>query len=89
MIQKHLSSIGQMVRQARRTKRLSQERLAELSGVSRARIAALESERISDITFCNLLSILHAVDLDLGVVPLNWQRPTLEDLRAEEEGNAP
>ena len=37
----------------------------------------------------NVPEFLHAVDLDLGVVPLNWQRPTLEDLRAEEEGNAP
>lgn len=87
MIQKDLSSIGQMVRQARRAKRLSQEALAELSGVSRGRIAALESERISDITFRNLLSILHALDLDLRVAPLNRQRPTLEDLRAEEEGD--
>ncbi len=82
MIQTALSSIGQTVRQARRAKRLSQERLAELSGVSRPRIAALEGDRITDITFGNLLNILHALDLDLRVVPLNRQRPTLEDLQA-------
>ena len=84
MTQSALSSIGQTVRQARRAKRLSQERLAELSGVSRPRIAALESDRITDITFGNLLNILHALDLDLRVVPLNRQRPTLEELRADE-----
>ena len=73
-----------MIRQARRGKRLSQERLSQLSGVSRARIAALEVEKITDITFGNLLNILHALDLDLRVVPLKHQRPTLEDLRADE-----
>jgi transcriptional regulator with XRE-family HTH domain len=84
MRQTDLSSIGQVIRQARRGKRLSQERLAQLSGVSRARIAALEVEKINDITFGNLLSILHALDLDLRIVPLKRQRPTLEDLRAED-----
>ena len=72
------------MRQARRAKRLSQERLAELSGVSRPRIAALETERITDITFGNLLSILQALDLDLRVVPLGRKRPTLEELQADE-----
>lgn len=81
-----LAQIGQVVRQARRSRRLSQDRLSQLSGVSRARIAALESERIGDITFRNLLNILQALDLDLRVVALNRQRPTLDDLRADESG---
>jgi transcriptional regulator with XRE-family HTH domain len=85
MIQNQLASIGQTVRQARRGKRLSQERLAQLSRVSRARIAALEGDRITGITFGNLLAILHALDLDLRVVALNRQRPTLEDLQADGE----
>ncbi len=57
---------------------------AQLSGVSRARIAALESDKITDITFRNLLSILHALDLDLQVVALGRKRPTLEELQAEQ-----
>lgn len=84
MKQKALASIGKTVRQTRRSKRLSQDRLAELSGVSRARIAALEGDKITDITFGNLLSILQALDLDLRVVAFSRQRPTLEDLRAEQ-----
>jgi transcriptional regulator with XRE-family HTH domain len=84
MIQNSLSTIGQIARQARRSKRLSQDRLAQLSGVSRARIAALESDNINDMTFGNLLKILHALELDLRVVALNQQRPTLDDLRADE-----
>ena len=84
MTQSALSSIGQTVRQARRAKRLSQERLAELSGVSRPRIAVLETDRITDITFGNLLNILQALDLDLRVVPLSRKRPTLEELQADE-----
>lgn len=83
MIQNALASIGRTVRQTRRAKRLSQERLAELSRVSRARIAALESDKITDITFGNLLNILHALDLDLQVVALGRKRPTLEELQAE------
>ena len=75
MIQNSLSTIGQIARQARRSKRLSQDRLAQLSGVSRARIAALESDNINDMTFGNLLKILHALELDLRVVALNQQRP--------------
>jgi transcriptional regulator with XRE-family HTH domain len=83
MKQNALSAMGQAIRQTRRSGRLSQERLAELSGVSRSRIAALEGDTIIDITFGNLLSILHALDLDLRLVPLSRRRPTLEDLRAE------
>jgi transcriptional regulator with XRE-family HTH domain len=85
MRQANLPFIGQKIRQTRRSKRLSQELLSQLSRVSRARIVALESEKITDITFGNLLNILHALDLDLRLVPLNRQRPTLEDLRAENE----
>ncbi len=83
MIQMTLASLGQTIRQTRRSKRLSQERLSQLSGVSRARIAALEGDKITDITFGNLLNILHALDLDLRLVQLNRQRPTLEDLQAD------
>lgn len=88
MIQTGLASIGQTVRQTRREKRLSQDRLSELSGVSRARIAALEGEKIADITFGNLLSILHALDLDLRLVPLSRKRPTLEELQADQESES-
>ena len=88
MIHIDLAHIGQIVRQSRREKRLSQGQLATLSGVSRARIAALETKRIGDITFGNLLRILHALDLDLRVTALNRQRPTLDDLR-EEKGDLP
>jgi len=83
-----IASIGQTIRQSRRSKRLSQGRLSHLSGVSRARIAALEGDKITDITFGNLLNILHALDLDLRLVPLNRQRPTLEDLQAD-DGDSP
>jgi transcriptional regulator with XRE-family HTH domain len=86
MIQTALASIGQTARQARRERRISQDRLSQLSGVSRARIAALEGDKITGITFGNLLSILHALDLDLRVVTLSRQRPTLDDLQAE-QGN--
>ena len=52
--------------------------------MSRPRIAALEGDRITDITFGNLLNILQALDLDLRVRPLSRKRPTLEELQADE-----
>jgi hypothetical protein len=38
-----------------------------------------------DIGYKRLSRILHALGLDLRLTELNQQRPTLEDLRAEEE----
>lgn len=79
-----LLEIGQLVKQNRRALHWSQSELAEKSGVSRARIEALENERIPDINFKNLMRIINAVGLDLRMTSLNQSRPTLEDLLADE-----
>jgi transcriptional regulator with XRE-family HTH domain len=81
-----LLTIGAEIKAARKAMRLSQSELSRRSGVSRARIEALENQRIPDIGFKNLLRIMHAVGLDLRLTDLNLQRPTLDDLVAEEAG---
>ena len=80
-----LTSLGAQIKQTRRSLKLTRDELAKRAGVSRARIEALENARAADIGFKNLLRVMNAIGLDLRVTTLNRQRPTLEDLRAEEE----
>lgn len=78
-----LPEIGEEVRKRRGELGLTREQLASHSGVSRARIEALENQRLVEIGFQNLLRVLNAVGLDLRLTELNQRRPTLEDLRKE------
>ncbi len=80
-----LLKIGAHVKQSRRGRRWSQSELAKRSGVSLARIDALENHRATDIGFKNVMRILHALDLDLRLTTFNASRPTLEDLMTEDE----
>jgi transcriptional regulator with XRE-family HTH domain len=81
-----LIELGERIKAARRAKGWSQTRLAQASGVSRARLEALENARLAEIGFKHLLRILNALDLDLRLTEFNRGRPTLEDLIAEEFG---
>ncbi len=83
-----LIEIGESVRNARRDKGWSQDDLSEASGVSRARIAALENGRAAEFGFKLLTRILGPLDLDIKVTTFNASRPTLDDL-TEEASNAP
>jgi transcriptional regulator with XRE-family HTH domain len=79
-----LIQLGERVKATRKAKGWSQTTLAEKSGVSRARIEALENARIAEIGFKHLMRVINALDLDLRITQLNRGRPTLEDLTAEE-----
>jgi transcriptional regulator with XRE-family HTH domain len=78
-----LIELGDRIKATRKAKGWTQTRLAHASGVSRARLEALENARIAEIGFKHLLRILNALGLDLRVTELNRGRPTLEDLAAE------
>jgi transcriptional regulator with XRE-family HTH domain len=79
-----LIELGERVKTTRKAKGWSQTKLSEKSGVSRARIEALENARIAEIGFKHLMRIINSLDLDLRITQLNRSRPTLEDLAAEE-----
>jgi len=81
--------IGGRVKARRLELGLTQGRVAELAGTSRARVEALENGRAIDIGFKRLRAILNALRLDLVPTEMNAGRPTLEDLSREEESNAP
>jgi transcriptional regulator with XRE-family HTH domain len=80
-----LDDIAKAIAIHRKRDRLTQHQLAVQARVSRDLIAKLETGRLPELGIKKLLRILHAVGLDLRVTTLNLKRPTLEDLRAEDE----
>jgi transcriptional regulator with XRE-family HTH domain len=86
-----LLELGERIKKTRKGLRMTRDQLAEKSGVSRARIEALENVRAGDIGFKNLLRVMNAVGLDFRITTLNQRRPTLEDLAEDEDaaGNDP
>lgn len=84
---RHLDIIdlGERVKEARRAKRMTQARLAEIVGISRTRVIAFELGYAPELSFRSVLLMLNAVDLDLRLGAYNHGRPTLEDLRREQE----
>jgi transcriptional regulator with XRE-family HTH domain len=76
--------ISKAVVKQRKLLGLSQQQLADKAGVSRQLIAKFETGRQPELGFMRLLRILHAVQLDLRISTLNKNRPTLDDLLAEE-----
>jgi transcriptional regulator with XRE-family HTH domain len=78
-----LIEIGTRLRATRRNQGISQQELSRLSGVSRARIDALENGRAFEIGFKHLTRLLTALHLELRLGEANQQRPTLDDLEKE------
>lgn len=60
-----LLKLGQKIRFERLKKNLSQDDLADLVGLSKQAISALETGT-SNVKFLNLHNIANALDLDLG-----------------------
>ena len=83
-----LVEVGEHIRTARKSLAWTQADLIKRSGVSRARIDALENGRAAEFGVKHLARVLNALGLDLRVTTLNQSRPTLDDLR-EEAAHAP
>lgn len=81
-----LDDIARTVAQQRKRLRLTQQQLASKAKVSRLLVARLETERLPELGVKKLIRILNAVGMDIRITSLNQRRPTLEDLRADEEG---
>jgi transcriptional regulator with XRE-family HTH domain len=81
-----LDDLAKAVADHRKRLGLTQQDLAQRARVSRLLIARLETGRLPEIGAKKLIRILNAAGLDLRVTSLNQQRPTLEDLLAEEGG---
>jgi transcriptional regulator with XRE-family HTH domain len=79
-----LTDIGSRVAATRKGLKLSQKDLASKAGISRATLEALENGRTGELGFSKLTRILAVLGLDLVLQEENQQRPTLEELRAED-----
>jgi transcriptional regulator with XRE-family HTH domain len=84
-----LDDLAKTIADHRKSQGLTQHELARQAGVSRALLARLETRRLPELGAKKLMRILNAVGLDLRVTSLNQQRPTLEDLLAEEDEGKP
>lgn len=71
--------IGQLVRQTRKSKTLSQAALAQQLGMSRATISGIENGTVPEIGIRKMLSICAALGLELSA-QAKTKRPTLQQL---------
>ncbi len=77
-----LFKIGQHIRQEREKRCMSQAKLADLLGMSRATISQIENGTVREIGVRKLIRILDVFDLELVVRPAEAP-PTLEELQRE------
>ena len=62
-----LLKLGHIIKYARNKKGISQEELADVSGISKSTIATLECGRVNP-TFTKLYQLAKALDIDMGVL---------------------
>lgn len=78
-----LSDVAEMLRNARREARLSQDELAQRAGVSRTTVARMENLAKGDMSVSALVRLLEAAGYDLKLVKPGHAR-TVEDILAEQ-----
>ena len=78
-----LSDIAEMLKNARREVRLSQDQLAKRAGVSRTTVARMENLTKGDMSVSALVRLLEAAGYDLKLVKTGHTR-TVEDILAEQ-----
>ncbi len=81
----NILDVGDLVRETRRQKKMTQAELAEKSGVSRVRIVQLERGEVFDMTWSNVTSLLEALELSLRIGEANAGRPVLEDIQEQKD----
>lgn len=75
--------IGVAVRNARQLRKLSQERLGVLLGMSRATISGIETGKVTEVGIRKMMALCASLGLDL-YVGQRRQYPTLQELRQEQ-----
>ncbi|KEQ17834.1 helix-turn-helix transcriptional regulator [Endozoicomonas numazuensis] len=74
-----LEKLGELIRTHRKQKKWSQQQLAQLSGLDRTTIGALERDDYSDIGIRKVQRILEVLGLTLSVKP--YGLPDLDELK--------
>lgn len=78
-----LFTIGQELRNERKRRTISQEKMAKDLGMSRSTISQIESGTVQDIGVRKLIRMLEYLGLELRVRPAGMP-PTLDELRGEQ-----
>ncbi|MDA8141424.1 MAG: helix-turn-helix transcriptional regulator [Desulfobacteraceae bacterium] len=78
-----LFDIGEKIRQARRSRKITQAQLAQHLGMSRTTIGQIEKGTVQEIGVRKLIRVLEFLELELRVRPAG-RPPTLDELREEE-----
>jgi transcriptional regulator with XRE-family HTH domain len=82
----NLAELGESFRHARIAANLTQQDVAQTAGVSRARISLFETGALPEIGAVKMLSLFHAVGLELIARAPGHQR-TLDDVAIELAGS--
>ena len=80
-----LHELGQKLREARKSRHLSQAELASSLGMSRATISAIENGTVGEIGVRKLMALATALGLEV-LLEARRERPTLQQLREERRG---
>lgn len=72
---------GTKVREARKAKKVSQAKLAQITGVSQQDISDIENNRIRDINTFKVIRINQALDLDIVETCINTTGYSAEDIK--------
>ena len=83
-MQNTLTAIGAAIATARRVAKQSQAELARSLGMSRATISGIENGTVQEIGVRKLIALCASIGLELTVRP-KGRRPTLQELRAEQQ----
>lgn len=80
-----LWEIGALIASRRKALKLTQKALADRARVGRTTLDALENGRAGELGFTKVARILTALGMGLRIVEAPGRRPTLEDLRADDD----
>ena len=78
-----LFDIGEQIKQARKSRKVSQAELAKALGMSRTTIGQIENGSIQELGVRKLIRVLEFLGLELHVRPAG-RPPTLEEIRKKE-----
>jgi transcriptional regulator with XRE-family HTH domain len=77
--------IGETIRLHRKSLGLRQAALASKAGIARSTLVALENGKLPELGFGKICALLAALGLDLSIAPARAKRPTLDDLRNDQD----
>ena len=77
--------IGLAVRDARKQRKLTQQQLGALLGMSRATISGIETGRIAEVGIRKVVALCAVLDLEI-TVGKRRPYPTLQELRQQQRG---